>query len=307
NEELQSSNEELQSLNEELETSKEELQSANEELTISNQELLQNQEQLTSARQYSEAIVSTIREPLVVLDEKLRIKSVNASYCRKFKIPEEEVERHYFLRVQNELWNTPLLKTWLEDVLSHHEKKENFEITLEVNGSPHNFILSAQQINNNRKEEELILLAIEDVTHSIMNKRLQQSESRFRQLAEQIPHFVWTARPDGKVNYVNKVMLDYTGKDFDELSGDGWHRIISSGRVTFSHKWEETVNSKEKILLETRVNKHDGSKAWHLLSAVPQKDNQGKVVLWLGTFTNIQEQKNFTEKLEEKVKERTTE
>ena len=86
NEELLSSSEELQSLNEELETSKEELQSTNEELIIINQEMLDKQEQINSTRQYSEAIIATVREPLVVLDKNLRIKSINSSFFKKFGI-----------------------------------------------------------------------------------------------------------------------------------------------------------------------------------------------------------------------------
>lgn len=308
NEELQSSNEELQSLNEELETSKEELQSANEELTISNQELLENQEQLSIARYYSEAIVSTIREPLVVLDKNLAVKSVNESFCKKFKVSEDEVEGNFFLSIQNQRWNDPELGEWLKDILPNKNKKENFEITLDIYGNPNNYILSAQQIKSEQNTEQLILLAIEDVTHSVMNKRLQQSESRFRQLSEQIPHLVLTADPEGKVNYVNQVMTNYTGKSFKELAGNGWQDILSaSDRTATVDSWNASLESGEKILLEIRVIKHDGTAQWHLINAVPQKDSGGQLVLWIVTFTNIQDQKNFSGKLEEKVKERTSE
>lgn len=75
----------MRSLNEELETSREELQSSNEELVILNQELLDKQEQLNTARLYSEAIVTTIREPLIILDKALRVKTANISFYRKFK------------------------------------------------------------------------------------------------------------------------------------------------------------------------------------------------------------------------------
>ncbi|MDQ3109861.1 MAG: histidine kinase, partial [Bacteroidota bacterium] len=101
NEELQSSNEEMQSLNEELETSKEELQSTNEELIIVNQELVDKHEQLNTARFYSEAIVTTMREPLVVLDKALRVKTANASFYKKFNVEEKETENKLFYEIQN--------------------------------------------------------------------------------------------------------------------------------------------------------------------------------------------------------------
>jgi two-component system, chemotaxis family, CheB/CheR fusion protein len=308
NEELQSSNEELLSLNEELETSKEELQSANEELTISNQELRKKTDQLNTARLYSEAIVSTIREPLVVLDSKFHIKTINYSFHKKFGISEEEIAGKYIFDIQNNLWKNSQLQEWLEEVLPNGKKKDNFEFTLDFYDNTFNLILSAQQIRNDTSKEDLILLAIEDVTESFMNKRLQQSESRFRQLADQIPHLVFTMTQDGKVNYANKGLLEYSGRKFDELSGDGWLRLLfPRDREFLMSKWKEKAKEEGEVLSEIRVLKNNGSHVWHLLRIIPHRDKDGIVILWIGTFTNIQQQKDFSEKLEEEVEERTKE
>ena len=86
NEELLSGSEELQSVNEEMETSKEEVQSTNEELITVNQELYDRNEQLNQARLYAESVVSTMHEPLLVLDQNLRIKSANKSFYKAFSI-----------------------------------------------------------------------------------------------------------------------------------------------------------------------------------------------------------------------------
>jgi two-component system CheB/CheR fusion protein len=81
NEEIVSSNEELQSLNEELETSKEEIESTNEELTTSNQELHARNQQIEELYSYSEAIISTIHEPMLILDKDMKIRSANKSFA----------------------------------------------------------------------------------------------------------------------------------------------------------------------------------------------------------------------------------
>lgn len=86
NEEIRTSNEELQSTNEELETSREELQVINEELTTSNQELQTRNEQLKAAQDYAEAIVETVREPLVVLSEDLRVQRANLAFYQFFQV-----------------------------------------------------------------------------------------------------------------------------------------------------------------------------------------------------------------------------
>jgi len=165
NEELQSSNEEMQSLNEELETSKEELQSTNEELIIVNQELLDKQEQLGAARLYSESIVSTIRHPLIVLDQSLCIKTANAAFYKKFKVDEKETENKWFYEIQHHQFDDDKLRSLLIKVLSRKDHIDDFEITLifpEIGERV--LLMNARQIKNEKTAEQLILLAIEDVT-----------------------------------------------------------------------------------------------------------------------------------------------
>ncbi len=165
NEELQSSNEEMQSLNEELETSKEELQSTNEELLIVNQELLEKQEQLNEARYYAESIVSTIREPLVILDRSLCIKTANASFYKKFNIEEQETEGKLFYEIQNSQWDDHLMRSLLEKILPKQERLTDFEIILNFPTiGDRTLLLNALQILNEKNSEKLILLAIEDIT-----------------------------------------------------------------------------------------------------------------------------------------------
>src|SRR5688572_12874225 len=86
NEEVLSSNEELQSINEELETSKEELQSANEELTTINEELQNRNVELQESNEYVGSIFETIHEPLIVLNEELRVKDANKAFYKMFGI-----------------------------------------------------------------------------------------------------------------------------------------------------------------------------------------------------------------------------
>jgi two-component system CheB/CheR fusion protein len=165
NEELQSSNEEMQSLNEELETSKEELQSTNEELIIVNQELLEKQKQLNEARYYAESIVSTIREPLVVLDKALCIKTANASFYKKFNVEEQDTEGKLFYEIQNNQWDDDLMRSLLEKILPKQERLTDFEIVLHFPSlGKRTLLLNALQILNEKNSENLILLVIKDIT-----------------------------------------------------------------------------------------------------------------------------------------------
>ncbi len=165
NEELLSSSEEMQSLNEELETSKEELQSTNEELTIVNHELLDKQEHLNASRMYAEAIIATLREPLIVLDKSLRIKTANAYFYKKFNIEETETEGKLLYEIQNRLWDDRMMRSLLENILPQKINLEDFEIKLKFPFlGERTLLLNARQIVNEKTAEQLILLAIEDVT-----------------------------------------------------------------------------------------------------------------------------------------------
>ncbi|MGV9004940.1 CheR family methyltransferase [Flavobacterium sp.] len=183
NEELQSSNEEMQSLNEELETSREELQSTNEELTIVNQELLDKQEQLNETRYYAESIVTTIREPLIVLDKTLRIKTANASFYKKFNAEENETEGKLFYEIQNHQWDDSAMRSLFEKILPEKERLTDFEIILSfpVLGE-RTMLMNARQIVNKKTSEQLILLAIEDVTE---RKAAEQKIKTFTEELEQ--------------------------------------------------------------------------------------------------------------------------
>ena len=165
NEELLSSSEELQSLNEELETTKEEIQSTNEELTILNQELFERNDQLVYSRKYAEAIVSTIHEPLIILTKDLRVKSANKAFYQKFELTENETQGRMFFELSGGKWDVPGLKERLLEILPKHRYVEKFEMPLTLPSSARLIIhLNARQLINENSNEQLILLALQDIT-----------------------------------------------------------------------------------------------------------------------------------------------
>lgn len=177
NEEILSSNEELQSLNEELETSKEEIQASNEELLVVNQELRVRNVDLQAARAYAEAIVETIREPLLILDAQMRVQSANKAFYQVFQTTVQNTEQQHVFTLGNGQWNIPTLRRLLEEMLplSHHLTDYEVEHTFPSLGHKI-FLLNARRI----EDAELILLALEDIT---ARKQAQQEQEQERLLA----------------------------------------------------------------------------------------------------------------------------
>jgi two-component system CheB/CheR fusion protein len=169
NEEIASSNEEFQSVNEELETSKEEIESTNEELITTNNELQTRNELLTESYNYSEAILATIHEPMVILDKNLRVKSANKSFYEKFHLNEKTTEGVLLHELGNKQWNIPKLHKLIEGIYSKGKEFENFEVKLQFPKIGERvMLLNAKRIIQNSHNEHLILLAMQDVTERII-------------------------------------------------------------------------------------------------------------------------------------------
>jgi two-component system, chemotaxis family, CheB/CheR fusion protein len=189
NEEVVSSNEELQTVNEELETSKEEIESANEELTTTNQELQTRNDLLNEAYGYSEALFATIHEPMLVLDKNLRVKSANKTFYKIFNVNVKETEGVLLYDLGNKQWDIPPLRELLEELLPKKTHFQDFEIT-------HTFpligkkimLLNARRIIQKMNHEELILLAISDITEqATARKKIEESEKRYHMMLMNSP------------------------------------------------------------------------------------------------------------------------
>ena len=140
-EELLSSNEEFQSTNEELETAKEELQSVNEELTTTNDELRYRNHELKTAndevaraRDFSQAIVETMSEPLLVLEADLKITLANRAFYQTFQTSHDITIGTKLYALGNEQWNIPALRELLEELLPQRTSVRDYQITHEFPG-----------------------------------------------------------------------------------------------------------------------------------------------------------------------------
>jgi len=175
NEELQSSSEELQSLNEELETSTEEVQSTNQELIVVNQEMASLNKQLETERNYSQSIVANLREPLLVLDKNLRIKTANNAFYKVFKFSEGETENVLIYELGNNSWDIPDLRKLLERVIPKKTVINDYQITHTFEGLGEIIMLiNARKVVTEHETEELLLLSIEDITEKVLERKKRE-------------------------------------------------------------------------------------------------------------------------------------
>jgi diguanylate cyclase (GGDEF)-like protein/PAS domain S-box-containing protein len=121
---------------------------------------------------------------------------------------------------------------------------------------------------------------------------LRESEQLYRFLGEGILHQVWTARPDGNLDYVNERTLQYFGRSMEEVLGEGWLNYIHQDDVrNCIENWAKSLESGEYFEVEFRLKKADGTYRWHLARATAGRDKDDKIIKWFGTSTDIEEQK----------------
>ena len=305
NEELLSSSEELQSLNEELESSKEELQSTNEELTVLNHELIGLNEQVTAARNYSESIVATLYQPLLVLDKNLRVKTANKAFYKTFQVNEQQTEGVLIYDLGNRQWNIPELRTLLEEILPQKTQISDFEVT-------HNFasigeriiLLSALEIAREKKDEKLILLSIQDITEKkLAQKKIDESEKQFSTLVDNMETLAWLANADGWIFWYNNRWYEYTGTTPEEMEGWGWKSVHDPEQLpAVLERWQNSINTGEPFEMVFPLRGADKIFRPFLTRVIPMKDKEGKVIRWIGTNTDISEQRKHVEIIEESEK-----
>jgi PAS domain S-box-containing protein len=141
-----------------------------------------------------------------------------------------------------------------------------------------------------RRERELELAAVRSA-----------SEQRYRNLAEAIPHIVWTADAEGGITYFNQRWLEYTGQ---EANGWSWFARVHPDDVERCRaKWLAGLASGQVFQLECRLERRDGEHRWHLCCAVPEV-LRGRIVAWLGTFTDLDDLRRAYDAAEQAVRAR---
>lgn len=127
---------------------------------------------------------------------------------------------------------------------------------------------------------------------------LRDSEDRLRHVVDTIPAIVWSALPDGAVDFVNDRWLQYTGLSREDSLGWRWTAAIHPddfARTT--DYWRTVLVSGEPAEFEQRLRRSDGEFRWFLCRYVPVRDDSGKIVRWYGTCTDIEDRKQAEDTL----------
>ena len=167
------------------------------------------------------------------------------------------------------------------------------------------FIYQAQR-NLAGDIEGVAIIANEVTPQAEFNLKIKESEAHFRMMADLLPAKISNADTMGNVTYFNKSWLDYAELSFEELRDFGYHQIMHPDEIEeFQSRFQEAAATGSILEMVMRFRNKAGDYKWHLNLASPVKDENGNIKMWVGVTTEIQQQKEQTEKLEDAVVERT--
>jgi two-component system CheB/CheR fusion protein len=292
NEEIVSSNEELQSINEELQTSKEELESTNEELITVNHELNSINDQLTEAHEYNLAVLNTMHEAMLVLDKDLRIKLANNSFHKIFDTNEDDTLGKLLFDLGNGNWNLPRLRELLLDVVPKNSVFKDFEVVYQTYHRPEKtFLLNAQKLDLRKQNEELILLAFQDVTAIKRGAKLNAQRDWYRNMADNVPVMIWLTDTNLFSTYFNETWLEYTGRRLEQELGNGWKDNIHPDDLKiFMEKYSSAMEKRVPFSIEYRLRKKDGAYRWVMSTGKPLFSPDKDFVGYIGSCQEIPHQ-----------------
>ncbi len=212
---------------------------------------------------YAESIIATLREPFVVLDKSLRVRSANAAFYRDFHASKEETEGRFIYDLGNGQWDIPQLRTLLAQVVSNVHAVENFEVehTFPEIGASTCCSMPAHFLQRSANPE-MVLLAIEDDTdRRLAVDAMKDSEIRYRRLFEHAKDGILILNAEsGTIIDANPFMtalLGYSHQDFlgKELWEIGLFRDIEESRTAYRELKAKGYVRYEDLPLETTTGK----------------------------------------------------
>jgi PAS domain S-box-containing protein len=147
-------------------------------------------------------------------------------------------------------------------------------------------------------QDEYIGIVLDISRQRAAEAGLREREQRFRLLAESLPQLVWITDPVGSLTYLNTRFLDYCGIAAEQMIGFDWSLILHpEEEESVRRTWAHSVQTGEPYLIELRLRAQDGSFRYFLARALPMRNEAGEIHRWVGSCTDIHDQKLAEEAL----------
>jgi two-component system sensor histidine kinase VicK len=138
-----------------------------------------------------------------------------------------------------------------------------------------------------------IIVCAFEVTEQVNSRnKAEESEKKFRQVADSVIQMIWVTDGEGMHEYYNQRWYDFTGTDYEQVKGAGWNQMFHpDDRERAWETWKHSLETGTPYEIEYRLRNKSGDYIWVLGRAAPFYDSNGSITKWFGTCTDINEQK----------------
>lgn len=240
-------------------------------------------------------ILDTINDGSYLLDKNWDFTYLNSSAEKTVNKSKQEL-------LGKNIWETfPEVKSHIFYKTYHEAMEQKKTISIE-DYYPHLnkwFEVVMQPLNDK------LLVSYVDITQIKMLESLSGNDDiSFRFLAETIPQLVWTTDAEGWHDYFNQRWYDYTGMNLEETQGWGWsHLLHPDDRERTIEVWNNCLKTGTSYEIEYRFKDKNGYYRWFIGAALPLKDENGEIIRWFGTCTDIHYQKIMESKNNQLLKQ----
>jgi len=257
---------------------------------------------LKRAHEYTESIVATVREPLLVLDQKLNIQSASRSFYETFQVSSEETLSRPLFQLGNGQWDIPELRRLLVELLPLENDVVDFEMEHEFERIGHKSMrLSARRLIQAPNNVPLILLAIEDITErKLVQQTLRDLAQSFHNKIDALPAAVYTTDANGRITYANVAAIELAGRIPDHQS-DQWcltRKMYHPDGTEWPHnECPMAMTLKTGVAVrgtEIIVEHSDGTRRWVQPYPTPLLDAAGNVTGGINMLVDITDRKTAT-------------
>ncbi|MDB5367663.1 MAG: domain S-box, partial [Rhodospirillales bacterium] len=253
-----------------------------------------------------QAIVASLRDGLIVCDATGRLVAFNQAAMDLHELDTIEIGasiNKYDSRFEIEAPDGRPLprRDWPMVRVLRGESFVDVEVGIRVRGSGRRVVGSYNGVPVAGPDGKLafgVLTVREATARRATQKALRDSAQHYRELAAAIPHFVWMADAQGRWYFVNDLWVERVGLDPKQSAGEGWlDALHPDDRAPLLATWMQARASGGILDGEARVRMVEGDWRWHMLRGVPLRDAQNRIVRWIGTCTDIDDQRRTDEAL----------
>ncbi|HEY9801304.1 MAG TPA: PAS domain S-box protein [Leptolyngbyaceae cyanobacterium] len=264
---------------------------------------LRQSEALAKARaEELETIMETVPAAVwIAQDPQCHFMSVNRAAYEMMRMPPGSImtatpasgEYPFLFKIQKNGQDIPLNELAMQQAgITGKEVEAEFEFVFSADDIRHIYGKAAPLRDTDGNVRGVIGAFLDVTERQQLMSQLQQSELMFRTLANTMPQMFWITQPDGYHEYFNQRWYDYTGKTPQQAQGEGWLNILHPDDVQSTMtRWQDSLETGKDYETEFRLRRADGEYRWHLGLAMPLINQDGEIIKWFGSCTDIHDQK----------------